>query len=480
MGSMNRRLMLKIAGEIGTKSSRTRRRFLRILADNVRAALARQGIAARVEPRWSRLMVEADDLPRARRAVEGVFGLHSVAEVDTVGFEDLDDLVRKAEPLYRDRVAGRTFAVRPKRSGTQPFDSMQVATALGSALLPGSAGVDLGHPEEEVALEIVDRQAHCILDWEPGAGGLPLATGGHAVALFSGGFDSPVAAWMAMRRGTALDLLLCDLGGCGEADAALEVARDLATRWAPGREPVAHVVDLSAVVASLRARVEPRLRQVVLKRAMYRAGTLLAKELGADALVTGESLGQVSTQTLRNLAVAEEAAGMPVIRPLIGMDKEEIIARSRRIGTHEASERVREHCHISTGRVETAARLRDVLTAELRVDEAFIASAVSDRQTVDLLAWRPGPPPEHVVDEVPQDAVVVDVREVEEGMTAGSVRLPFSRMAEWAPGLDSSQTYLFVCSGGNRSEMVAHQLRRQGLKAFSLVGGVSGLRPSAA
>ena len=140
------------------------------------------------------------------------------------------------------------------------------------------------------------------------------------------------------------------------------------------------------------ARVEPRLRQVVLKRAMHRAGTLLAEELGADALVTGESLGQVSTQTLRNLAVAEEAAGVPLIRPLIGMDKEEIIARARRIGTHDASERVREHCHISTGRVETAARLRDVVTAEHRVDEAFVAGAVRDRRTVGVRSWRPGPP----------------------------------------------------------------------------------------
>jgi thiamine biosynthesis protein ThiI len=478
MGPM--RLMLKIAGEIGTKSSRTRRRFLRVLSGNVRTALARHGIAARVESRWSRLMVETDDLPGAKGALEGVFGLHSVAEVSSIEFEDLDDLVMKAEPLYRDRVFGRTFAVRPKRSGSQPFDSLQVATALGSALLPGSAGVDLGHPEVEVPLEIVDREAHCVLDSAAGAGGLPLGTGGRAVALFSGGFDSPVAAWMAMRRGTALDLLVCDLGGCGEEDAALEVARDLATRWASGREPVAHVVDLSAVVAALQARVEPRLRQVVLKRAMYRAGTLVAEELGADALVTGESLGQVSTQTLRNLAVAEEAAGMPLIRPLIGMDKEEIIARSRRIGTHRASERVQEHCHISTGRVETAARLRDVLTAELRVDEAFIASAVRERKTIDLPSWRPGPPPEHVVDSVPGDAVVVDVREVEEGPTAGSVRLPFSRMSEWAPGLDPAHTYLFVCSGGTRSEMVAHQLRRQGLRAFSLAGGVSRLRPSAA
>jgi thiamine biosynthesis protein ThiI len=474
------RLMLKIAGEIGTKSAPTRRRFLRVLASNARAALDRRGVDARVEPRWSRLMVEAEDLGGARDALGSVFGLHSIAEVVTVPFRDLDDLVEKVEPLYRDRVAGRTFAVRARRSGQHAFGSPDVAVRLGAALLPASAGVDLDAPDVEVRLEIAGREVHCLLDTWPGSGGLPLGTGGRGVALFSGGFDSPVAAWMAMRRGTELDLLVCDLGGCGETDAALEVARDLTDRWTPGREPRAHVVDLTAVVASLRARVEPRVRQVVLKRAMYRAGTLLAQDLGADAVVTGESLGQVSTQTLRNLAVAEEAAGVPVIRPLIGMDKEEIIARARRIGTHDASERVQEHCHISTGRVDTAARLRDVVTAELRVDEGFVVAAVRNRRTVDLRSWRPGPPPGHVVEEIPEGAVVIDVREPDEGPTVGSVRLPFSRAAEWTPGLEPTGRYVFVCSAGTRSEMVAHELRGRGIEAFSLAGGTARLRSPAA
>jgi thiamine biosynthesis protein ThiI len=477
---MERRLMLKIAGEIGTKSSRTRRRFLRILAGNVRAALDSRALRGSVAPRWSRLLVDTDDPAGARASLTEVFGLHSVAEVVTIGFEGLGDLVSRAADLYRDRVAGRTFAVRTRRSGRHAFDSLDVATELGRSLLPGSAGVDLSDPEVEVRLEIVGDQAHCVLDSAPGPGGLPLGTGGRAVALFSGGFDSPVAAWMAMRRGTALDLLVFDLGGCGETRAALEVARDLALRWAPGREPRAHVVDLAAVVAGLRARVEPRLRQVVLKRAMYRAGSMVAADLAAEALVTGESLGQVSTQTLRNLAVAEEAATVPVLRPLIGMDKEEIIARSRRIGTHAASERVREHCHIATGRVETAARLRDVLTAELQVDERYLAEAVRGRTRVDLTSWSPGPAPDHVVERAPAGAVVVDIRELDEGVTHGAVRLPFSRQAEWAPGLDPTRTYLFVCSGGTRSEMVAHELRNNGIEAFSLAGGLDRLRTPAA
>jgi thiamine biosynthesis protein ThiI len=235
------------------------------------------------------------------------------------------------------------------------------------------------------------------------------------------------------------------------------------------------VVGFAAVVAALKARVEPRLRQVLLKRAMYRGGTLVAERLEADALVTGESLGQVSTQTLRNLAVSEEAAAIPILRPLIGMDKEEIIRRARAIGTHDASERVLEHCSIATGRVETAATLREVLTAEGHVDEGFLRAAVARRQEVDLTTWEPGPPPEHVVEEVPEGAVVVDVREEEEGASVGDLRLPYSRAHEWTHGLDPDRTYLFVCSHGLRSESLAHELGRRGLRAYSLAGGIGRL-----
>jgi thiamine biosynthesis protein ThiI len=477
---VDRLLLLKIAGEIATKSPRTRRRFLRVLARNVRAALRRAGVRGVVEPRWSRLLVRTADPQGATQVLCTVFGLHSVAEAHPVPSETLDGLVQAAAGAARDRVRGRTFAVRVKRSGQHSFRSLDVATALGTALLPDSAGVNLDEPEVVVPIEVADGEAFVLLDGRPGPGGLPVGVGGRVLSLFSGGFDSPVATWMAMRRGMSVDLLVYDLGGCGQVDAALEVARELAMRWGPGVEPTAHVVDLAPVVGALRDRVESGIRQVLLKRSMYRAGTVLAGRLGSEALVTGEALGQVSTQTLRNLTVADEAAGVPVLRPLVGMDKEEIIARARTIGTHDASERVQEHCAIATGRVQTAAKLRAVITAEGRIEESFIRAAVDTATSIDLLQWMPGPPPGHVVQDIPEGAVVVDVREAGEGDAVGDVRLPFSRISEWAQDLDQQKTYVFVCSHGNRSEMVAHDLRARGVNAFSLAGGAGRLPTRAA
>jgi len=472
--------MLKTAGEIGVKSPRTRRRFLRILRDNVRVALGRAGVTAALEPGWGRMFLETADPDAARPALAAVFGLHSVSDVEVLTFDGLDHLVTRAADVFRGRVEGRTFAVRARRVGEHPFRSGDVNRALGAALLPHSAGVNLGEPEVEVPLEIVHDRAYAVIGSTPGAGGLPVGTGGPAVALFSGGFDSPVAAWMAMSRGISLDLVICDLGGCAQTEGALTVARELIARWAPGVEPVAHVVDLLPVVAALTQRVDPRLRQVLLKRAMYRAGVLVAREVRAEALVTGEALGQASTQTLRNLAVAEAVSPLPVLRPLVGMNKEEIVGRSRTIGTHAVSERVKEYCSISTGRVETAARMGEVERAEEALEESLIAAAVGRRRIVDLVAWRPGPLPAYVVEAVPEGAVVVDVREKDEGPDAGDLRLPFSEVGEWSASLDREPVYLFVCSVGSRSELVAQQLSERGYRAFCLAGGVHRLGHRAA
>lgn len=475
-----RRLMVKTAGEIGVKSPRTRRRFVRILRENAHRAMSRQGVQGKVGNGWGRMLVRADDPARAREALRRVFGFHSVSDVEVLGFDGLEDLVAQAARLYRDRVEGRTFAVRARRSGAHDFRSGDVNRELGAALLESSAGVDLDAPEVVVGIEVVNAEAYAILDSVGGAGGLPVGTGGRGVALFSGGFDSPVAAWMTLSRGISLDLVICDLGGCAQTDGALGVAKELVTRWDAGTEPRAHVVDLLPVVAALTQNVDARLRQVLLKRAMYRAGALVAREVRAEALVTGEALGQASTQTLRNLAVAEEAAGMPVIRPLVAMSKDEIIARARAIGTHQASEQVKEYCSISTGPVETAARMDEVLTAEGDVDESLIRLAVEKRRVVDLLGWERGALPAYVVEEPVDGAVVVDVREPDEGPDAGDVRLPFSRVHEWLPDLDREATYLFVCSVGSRSELVAEQLHERGYRAFCLAGGVHRLGPRAA
>src|SRR6266540_658224 len=280
-----RHLLVRLGGEVCTKSPRTRRRFLAVLTRNARAALRREGIAAEVTSEWTRLVVATPEPARGRETLARVFGVHRVHEVVQVPFSSLPDLVDSLVPLYRERVAGRSFAIRPKR-----------------------------------------------------------------------------------------------------------------------RAPL---------VLALTRRANPRLRQILLRRAMYRAGSALAEELGASALVTGESLGQVSTQTLGNIRACEQA---------------------------DAAERQAD---------------AESLTGE------WIRGAVARRREVDLRQWTPGSLPDLVVSSVPAGAVVLDVREPEEGPLAGDRRLPFSRAAELLDTLDPAQTYVLVCASGQRSYTLARELARR-------------------
>lgn len=479
--SARTRVLVRLAGELGTKSARTRRGFLTVLVGNAARALRAARIRGQVRQEWSRLWVDTADPAGAREALTTVFGVHSVAEAREVRFDSLEDLVAALEALYRERVRGHTFGIRARRAGTAAVPPHDLAVALGAALLPVSAGVDLDHPQVEVQVMIGDGLAHALLAESPGPSGMPLGTGGRTLSLLSGGFDSPVATWQVMRRGAETELVHFDLGGCGQVDEALGVAAVLMRRWAPGQAVKVHVVDLAPLVQALQERCDRRLRQILLKRAMYRAAGLLARELEAEALVTGEALAQVSTQTLRSLAVCEKAAGLPVLRPLIGLDKTEIIARARQIGTYEASERVQEHCSIAGGKVITWPRIAAVEDAERLVAEeatdAWTAGQVANRQVVDLARWQPAPPapPALEVDEVPPGALVVDVREPWEGAPVGDLQLPQSVALERTDLLDTDRDYVLVCPGGLRSAALAGELTRRGYRAWSLRGGMARL-----
>lgn len=478
-----RRVLVRLAGELGTKSPRTRRRFLNALVSNGAHALRAAGLHGSVRQEWSRIWADVPEgeAAAARQAMARLFGVRSAIEVLEVGFDSLDELVDRLAPLYAEQVRGHTFGVQARRAGTASVDPHDVAVALGAALLPVSAGVDLDHPQVPVPVLIGTGRAYACREETIGPGGLPLGSGGLTLALMSGGFDSPVATWQVMRRGVEVELVHFDLGGGGQVEAALTVARQLVTTWVPGRSVRIHVIDLAPLVQALQRDCDRRLRQVLLKRAMYRAASLLAHELGAEALVTGEALAQVSTQTLRSLAVCEAAADLPVLRPLIGMDKNDIIREARRIGTFEASERVQEHCSIAgVGPVITWPHRDAVESAESLVSEAatdaWTLERIAERQTFDLARWEPtaaAPSPE--VDRVPEGALVVDVREPWEGDPFGDLQLPYSVALEQLHLLDADREYVLVCPAGTRSAALATRLRELGYRASSLRGGMERL-----
>jgi thiamine biosynthesis protein ThiI len=331
-------VLLRLSGEISTKARPTRRAFVVQLVRNVKDALASEGIAGTVLRRHDRVVVETDDA-RAPALLARVFGVQSASRAERHPIASLDDVVRVGEAAFREAVRGKRFAVRARRVGDPalPFRSRDVEVALGARLRGLSAGGDLDQPEFTARIELYGGAAYVFAEVAPGPGGLPLRTGGRAVALVSGGFDSAVAAWQLQRRGVVLEHVFANLGGLTHRLGALRVMEVLARRWSYGARTRLHVVDFAAVTRDLQANTETRYWQVILKRLMLRAAEAVARETHAHAIVTGEAVGQVSSQTLVNLATISEATRLPILRPLVGMDKDEITAEAQRIGTYSIS-----------------------------------------------------------------------------------------------------------------------------------------------
>ena len=503
------RYIVRLAAEVASKSNRTRRRFQGRLAANLEDAILSAGAHGTVRDRWSRLFVtisaaesvaeNASAAPAKREsadesdtesdvesdvgaaaAASRVFGISSFSRVDAEIGADLGEIVRVGHDLFRDAVRGRRYAVAARRTGRHPFSSRDICVDLGAALNPYGT-VDLTTPEVTVSVEVRDRRAYLFSGRTEGPGGLPLGVQGRAVCLISGGFDSAVAAWLLLKRGVALDYVFCNLAGPAFERSVIQVTKVLADRWSYGDRPRMHIVDFAEAVAALQRQVTPRYWQVVLKRLMYRAADGVAAQIGADAVVTGESLGQVSSQTLRNLRAIESVADRPVLRPLVGFDKEEIIRIARRIGTAALSARVKEYCAILEGKPVTAAKIIAVDREEAPLDHGLVTLAVGERKILDLrdltdedlgrvYLW---------VDELPQGARVIDCRlaRQDDGWRhPGSRRVLPRDFPDLAAKLDKDACYVLFCDNGVQSGQFANLLQSLGYEAYAVKGGTNAVR----
>lgn len=311
--------------------------------------------------------------------------------------ERLDGSLEDIAQAIAERAAEReftSFAVRTKRSDKSfPVRSPDVSARIGDAVRRRTGRrVDLDTPDTEIHVEILPREILYSFEKVAGPGGLPIDSGGGVLALLSGGIDSAVAAHRMLARGCRVHLVHFHSAPY-QAPTSIDKARDLAAvleRWQSGTH--LYAVPFGAAQKQIVAAAPRRARVVLYRRSMLRIAADLARSLGAMALVTGDSLGQVASQTLPNLVAIDDASPLPVLRPLIGMDKEEIIASARKLGTYEISILPDEDCcqlwvpkHPSTRMTPGAAR-----AAEGGIDcAALVREALNATQRVRL----PGAPP---------------------------------------------------------------------------------------
>ena len=338
---MNEMILLKL-GEMVLKGL-NRRSFEDKLQANLARRLHRYG-QFRIYTRQSTTYVEPKDdscdMEGAYAAVKQVFGVVGVSLARACE-KDADAMLETARTYLADRLlAARTFKVESKRADKSfPMTSIQLSQYVGGELHEAfpHLKVDVHHPEVTIHLEVRDFAAYVHADPEPGAGGLPVGINGRAVSLLSGGIDSPVASWMIAKRGVALEMVhffSYPYTSPEARDKVIELAR-LLTPWC-GRLTV-HVVPFTAIQEELRRACPPELFTVLMRRFMMRIAQEVARRCGARALVTGECLGQVASQTMEAMRCTGAVADLPILRPCIGLDKEEIIQTARKIGTFETS-----------------------------------------------------------------------------------------------------------------------------------------------
>lgn len=360
-------------GEIGTKSRRTRSWIEHRLVENIKEAIGGREVLRE----YGRIFVKSDSRADAERVAK-VFGVVSTSLAEKTS-SSLDALIPEGTEYARARVGpGESFAVRARRVGEQGYTSRDVAILLGEAIIKATgAKVDLKAPDKPIYVEIRGEDAYLYDGVIEGVGGLPLGTQGKAVALVSGGIDSPVATWMMMKRGVEPICLFMDarpLVDNRTKDRALKTLERLAGwRNGPLRTYIAPYGD---VLLRLLKAEDPRLGCVLCKRMMYRVGEMVAEREGCKALITGESLGQVASQTMENLYVIDRVTQIPVFRPLLGMDKEEIVRMAKRIETYEVSILPANCCLGPPLYPETMAREEKVLRAEAPLDVEAMAEEI--------------------------------------------------------------------------------------------------------
>jgi len=480
----NHLLILRLSGDFYTKARRTRMRFFRRLVSNLEAALKAHGIPYTLEPTWSRLYLETPE-PAAAEVLARVFGVQSVSQVERRSWETLEDLVATGVEIFGEAVRGRSFAVRATRRGQRDrigFDSTRIERELGRALLDAGAGrVNLSAPEVTAHVELEPGSAHLFFDKVRGHGGLPIGVEGRAIALVSGGFDSAVASWLMLKRGVQLDYVFCNLGGAAHRLGVLKVMKSITERWSYGYTPRLHEVDLAPMVVDLREKVKPANWQIVLKRLILQAGGAVAHRGGRLALITGDAIGQVSSQTLQNLAVISQVSpAMPVLRPLLGFNKEEILDLARRIGIYELSAAVPEYCDLMPPKPNTRAALRDVLRDEARLDPDLLNKLVDDRRIHDLRQVDPEALDTSVpeIDRIPDGATVIDLRSAPAYRGwhhPQALHLELSHALAAYLSFARDRPYVLVCEVGLKSAHLAEKMREAGFDAFQFQGGIRGL-----
>lgn len=472
--------IVKLHPEISIKSKSVRKRQTMLLEQNIKTILLRLDPAVEVQNLYDHLTVRLDkddDKLRQQMAehLQCIPGIVQFAEMQSATYDSLHHIFEQVLALYRDELAGKSFVVRVRRNGDHEFSSLDAERYIGGGLnqhIP-TARVQLKNPDVSVQLEIRRDKLLMKKRIYQGMGGFPLPSQGDVLSLISGGFDSAVASYLMIRKGLRTHFMFLNLGGAAHETGVRQMAFYIWQKYSLSHKVKFVSVDFAPVVDEILSRIPSGLMGVVLKRMMMRAAATVAESLNVKAVVTGESIGQVASQTIVNLNVIDRVTETLILRPLIYQDKQEIIDIARAIGVEDMAKTMPEYCGVISRSPTINAVLADVLAAEQHFDFSILEKVSIEAKVLDIrtVEYQADQQLTTVATEsvLPPDAIVLDVRAPDETdmhplqLDSHQVQeLPFFRIASQFAGLDQTKQYYLYCDRGVMSRLQALLLKEQG------------------
>ena len=468
--SNTQKFILKLFPEIMIKGSSAKRQMVGQLYSNLMSILEHIDTTITVKKFSDKIEVVSpvEVLPEVRQRLLDTSGIEQILEVLQVdGMDTLEKIKEKIGELTIDSLEGKTFVVRAKRTGTHTFSSIELERTVGGYLLAHSNAtkVDLKNPDVRISMELIESQLNFITTKYKGLSGFPIGTQGDILSLMSGGFDSTVASYLTMKRGIKTHFVFFNLGGMAHEIGVKQVALYLWSKFGSSHKVKFITVDFQDVVEEIFRSTPPTYMGVTLKRLMLMASEKVADELEIDALLTGESVAQVSSQTLRNLAIIDEVSNKLILRPLSTMNKPEIIDIANNIGTRHFAESMPEYCgvisqnpiiHGSFKRMQKVAKQFNYDVLDSAVTDAkhiYVHDIIDDVTSLEAV--------EVVQDLKGGEYVVIDIRPEDECIQTEceNIKIPFHKLKTEFAKLPKDKEYLLYCEKGIMSQLHAQYLK---------------------
>ena len=472
------KFIIKLFPEIMIKSDSVRKRFIKILTSNIRNVLLRETENVAVIRNWDFIEVRAkvaEEAPMVLDLLQRTPGIHHILEVEEYPFETMHDIFEQTLAQVRSQLENKTFCVRVRRKGKHEFRSLDVERYVGGGLNQHieSARVKLTQPDVTIRIDIEHDKMLLVKARHEGLGGRPIGTQEDVLSLISGGFDSGVSSYMLIRRGSRVHYCFFNLGGAAHEIGVKQMAYHIWSRYSTSHKVRFVAINFENVVGEILEKVDNGQMGVVLKRMMVRAASKVAQRFDIQAIVTGEALGQVSSQTLTNLRLIDKAADALVLRPLITHDKEQIIAMAKTIGTDDIAKSMPEFCGVISKNPTVKAIESRILEEEGHFNFDVLEEAVQQAQYLDIREIAQQTEQEvtsvETTSELGENDVILDIRSPEEteespftleGVTVKV--LPFYKLSSQFGSLDQSKQYLLYCQRGVMSKLQALYLKENG------------------